>query len=384
MIVGDSISQGLEGDHTWRYRLRQHLSSTGANVNFVGPYTGTTQLPIALPAGWPDVAVPPVFDGAYRGGLSFDSDHFAQWGRQAHQAKDDIQTRVRQYRPDYLLVELGFNDLGWGVSNAAGLTADIKALIANARAAKPDIKILVANVVHRTPLPNLPGLDALINSYNSGLAAALQSVNTSASPVRLVDISSAYSPTADTYDGLHPNGLGDYKIARAFAGVLSGQFGLGGAFGAIPSSVPKLIPERPSMIFATPTDAGITVSWSHSFGASGYWFWMRDVTNGESFQRLPLPIPADSWKLTWVQVGHTYEFKVVPSRGNDNGPESAVASVVANPKTAAGPGSPYVTPGNGYITVGWLFDGSDKFEFCLVSVNGSLESPLSNCLRSSP
>ena len=26
MVVGDSISQGFEGDFSWRYRLKQHLN----------------------------------------------------------------------------------------------------------------------------------------------------------------------------------------------------------------------------------------------------------------------------------------------------------------------------------------------------------------------
>src|SRR6185369_8676253 len=41
MVVGDSITQGFEGDYTWRYRLASHLASTGGNTNFVGPNRGT-------------------------------------------------------------------------------------------------------------------------------------------------------------------------------------------------------------------------------------------------------------------------------------------------------------------------------------------------------
>src|SRR5689334_18678425 len=46
MIVGDSISEGLEDDFTWRYRLQQHLSQSGCPaVDFVGGYSGTNRLP---------------------------------------------------------------------------------------------------------------------------------------------------------------------------------------------------------------------------------------------------------------------------------------------------------------------------------------------------
>lgn len=45
MIVGDSISQGMEGDWTWRYRLWEWLDSQGEDFEFVGPWTGTRQPP---------------------------------------------------------------------------------------------------------------------------------------------------------------------------------------------------------------------------------------------------------------------------------------------------------------------------------------------------
>jgi len=44
MVVGDSISQGLDGDFTWRYRLSNHLLNGGANFVNVGPRTGTHDL----------------------------------------------------------------------------------------------------------------------------------------------------------------------------------------------------------------------------------------------------------------------------------------------------------------------------------------------------
>ena len=43
MIVGDSMTQGQEGDYTWRYRIWQWFKEQGVAVDFVGPYTGTVQ-----------------------------------------------------------------------------------------------------------------------------------------------------------------------------------------------------------------------------------------------------------------------------------------------------------------------------------------------------
>lgn len=353
MVVGDSISHGLEADYTWRYRLAQHLSS-GCLVDFVGPWSGTTVLPAAQPDGYPDVSAPPSFTGQYRDRLTFDSQHWSRWGRQLGEAKNEIRSAVTDHRPSHLLVELGFNDLGWGVTDPDGLIGSVRTFIGEARAARPDIRILFANVVHRTPLDNNPGLSTATDVYNGKLGPELQALSTAASPVALVDISGPYMPTADTYDGLHPNGRGEYKIAKAFADVLSSRFGIGPAFGTIPSSVPDVVPPTPASITGTPTDAGITVSWAHSVGAGGYWLYQRDATAGEAFSRSALQIPADSWKVGWLLRGHTYEFKVVAARGDATlSAASAVASAVADPKTADGPTNTTAYPGATSIQLSW-------------------------------
>jgi hypothetical protein len=353
MVVGDSISQGLEGDYTWRYRLAQHLAGSGRPVDFVGPYTGTTRVPATLPAGFPNTPTPPVFNGAYRDYMTFDSNHFAQWGRQAHQAMGDIRAQVAAYQPDYVLVELGFNDLGWGVSNPDGLIADMRTLIGEARAGRSGVQVLVANVVHREPLAQLPQLDAVINEYNGKLGPALAALSTAGQPVALVDISSGYAYATDAYDGLHPNNIGEYKIARAFANVLSSTFGFGSAFGAVPTVPVLLNPSTPAGITATATGTGILVSWSHSFGAGGYWFEQRLKDAGQAWQRAPLPIPADQWNTGWLTRGAEYEFRVLPVRGNLTGGASPVASAVANPLTANCPPNITTTPGTRSLTVSW-------------------------------
>lgn len=41
MVVGDSMTQGREGDWTWRYRIWQFFQHNQIAVDFVGPYIGT-------------------------------------------------------------------------------------------------------------------------------------------------------------------------------------------------------------------------------------------------------------------------------------------------------------------------------------------------------
>ena len=321
MIVGDSISHGLEGDYTWRYRLHEHLKTWRVDVDFVGPYRGTNVIPGSPPAA--SAIAAPAFHGAYRNGIAFDNDHLAVTGMQVSQFKNDVKAQVDRYHPDYLLVALGFNDLSWSGREPTAVVDDIAELVRNARAGRPDIRILVANVVHRTPLPHQPELAAIINGYNGKLKTLLAALSTTESPTRLVDVSPSYDPRRDSYDGLHPNLRGEFKIAHAFAEVLAGEFDLGGSFAAAPSSESDWIPQAPGWIRAQPTADGMRLEWEHSVGAAGYSLYVRDVTVGQPFQRAPLSVGADSWVHTQVVARHEYEFYVVPIRGIYEGPASS-------------------------------------------------------------
>jgi hypothetical protein len=56
MIVGDSISQGGEGDWTWRYRLWEWFRIQDIVVDFVGPFLGTRPQAVLSTVG--EVTVP--------------------------------------------------------------------------------------------------------------------------------------------------------------------------------------------------------------------------------------------------------------------------------------------------------------------------------------
>jgi hypothetical protein len=58
MVVGDSISQGGEGDRTWRYRLWEWFKVQDVVVDFVGPFLGTRPQAIAKDAGEVTIPVP--------------------------------------------------------------------------------------------------------------------------------------------------------------------------------------------------------------------------------------------------------------------------------------------------------------------------------------
>ncbi|PMD22319.1 SGNH hydrolase, partial [Hyaloscypha hepaticicola] len=268
MVVGDSISQGGEGDWTWRYRLWEWFKVQDVVVDFVGPFLGTR--PQAIDKNGYNNEIDPEFNPR----------HFTAVGRALWQDINLISPMVARYNPDYLLVLLGFNDmawqLGWHEATIHGdtLLANMEIFIARARAAKPDIKFVIGNVPQRAPLAG--DLFLMTSDYNRLLAEAIPKWSTETSPIELADLGASYRCETDecpsTFDGLHPSPLGDYQIARAFSRALIKGFKIGTDELAVPD--PADLPQR---AFSIPTNTKVmidtkwlNITWNLFYGAKGY------------------------------------------------------------------------------------------------------------------
>lgn len=350
MVMGDSISQGFEGDYTWRYRASKRLPG----FDFVGPHSGTHQVPASLPATWPDTPAPISFSGRYRPGIEFDSNHASQWGWQMEQAQYQVHPWVDTYDPTHLVVALGFNDLAWGVQTPDQLLDDVRTVVSEARKGNPSVKVLFTNVIQRRPLAGFPGIGPAISEYNAKLPAVINSLTTADSPVALADIASAVSYATDTYDGLHPNVRGEFKIAKAVVDRLKTAFGAGSGFGGLPATYPAALSMPARATRATRSGWGLKVSWGRTFGATGYRILRRDVTKKGKFKALPLPVPALSWTDRNLAAGHKFAYKVQPVRGDHRGKPGDFGVATAKPmpkvpnvRVSANPNKPY------QVTVRW-------------------------------
>jgi lysophospholipase L1-like esterase len=202
MVVGNSITHGYEADYTWRYRIWQWFKANDVPVEFVGPYQGTSPPDMAEPLNpaWmhdspaTSAFVEPKTNGRYAADVSpdFDSHHFSIWGFQVAQAKVLIREMAATYSPDIMLVELGFNDIGWFVNGPEGTLADMKAFIDNARSGKRDIKFAIANIPQRTFIGGRDDLPISTDKYNSMLGDACASWSTDQSPVKVVHLRETY------------------------------------------------------------------------------------------------------------------------------------------------------------------------------------------------
>jgi len=334
MVLGDSLASGMQDDYTWRWRLAEYLRRTGTPAEFVGPHTGTFSMyddPVllALVEGRPlptgAEAVNPM-TGTYREG-PFHGGHCAQPGWTAHAAKASVRERVAAERPDFLLVQLGFNDLAM-VGPPEQTLRDLAEIIAEARAAQPAVTILVANIAGATAWGN-EWFHQAVEEYNARLPAELAAHSSDRSPVALVDVHSGFDPADDTYDGIHPNPVGELAMADAFAQALRG-FGIGSGPLLKPALRPRELPlVQPEIIAARPQDSGVDVEWRRVPGASAYRVGWRDLTVDQPRRQGPIPVLGDHWRPQGLTAGHVYEFDVTAARGRRLGPRSKPRRVTA-------------------------------------------------------
>lgn len=354
MIVGDSMTQGQEGDFSWRYRLWQWLRSTpGPSIQFVGPFKGTQAQREPRPPqppsiiGEPDFDPGPSMDGAYAKDVDpaflDQSHHFSKWGYPAWQAKDAILEQVTTHQPDYLLVALGFNDMGWGFSDAVGTLVSITEIVAKARLAKHNIRIVLGTVPQRLHSDDNDDLAKKTRDYNAKLRHFVRTMNSSASPIKLAEFQQHYScgknNTEAAYDGLHPNAFGEVQIAKAYSEPLQ-AFGLRAPADSlhVPENVCEPALNNILALTATGSPMGVRVTWSPVFGARNYEIRHRVKDSGQGWETANADSPR--FDTVFTAAGVHWEYLVRPSRGVAEQFKGNWTSVVDAVARQAGPPAP--------------------------------------------
>ncbi|MGQ5636439.1 MULTISPECIES: GDSL-type esterase/lipase family protein [unclassified Streptomyces] len=218
MPVGDSMTIGSAGEHTWRYRLWRHLRETyGGPFTFVGPreelYDKAAEAPVSY-----DYADP-----------GFPRRHLAGWGEGWVHMTPLIGEAVRRHRADVLLVSLGLIDLGF-YTNAEQTAQNVRAFIASAREADPGIRMVLLPVIPNIRAQVDEPFAAQVDQFNDLLAKCAADLDERRSPILLAPRPEGYDIHADTYDGTHPNASGEHRIAAAFAGAMREAWGIGQAY----------------------------------------------------------------------------------------------------------------------------------------------------------
>ena len=187
MPLGDSITESLSPHNSYRYHLWHLLLNKDYRIDFVGSLHGVGGGPPANP--------------------DFDIDHEGHAGWRADEILANIQMWATQAAPDVVLLHIGTNDLCQRQSVASTVT-DIGHIIDVLRTVNPRIQILLAQLIGQASSSNC-GIPAL-NAQLPGLAADKTHPK---SPIVLVDQFTGFDPATMTYDGEHPNDIGDSRMA---------------------------------------------------------------------------------------------------------------------------------------------------------------------------
>ncbi|MEU8789897.1 SGNH/GDSL hydrolase family protein [Streptomyces sp. NPDC048643] len=218
MPVGDSMTIGSAGEHTWRYRMWQHLRTTyGGPFRIVGPretlYDMATGAPDSYEYADPD----------------FPRGHLAGWGEGWQHMAPVIGETVRAQRADVLLVSLGLIDLGF-YTNAVQTADNVRLFVAGARAANPRVRMVLLPVIPNVRATSDAPFAAEVAAFNELLAKTVADLDEPRSPLLLASPPPSYDITVDTYDGTHPNAGGEHKIAEGFAEAMHQAWSLGAPY----------------------------------------------------------------------------------------------------------------------------------------------------------
>ncbi len=198
MPLGDSITEAQGGYAAYRYWLWKDLENAGYPVDFVGSQYGVYS------------GSPPYTD--------YDQDHEGHWGWRADQILANIGSWAAASPPDIVLIHLGHNDL-WQGQSVISTIDELGQIIDTIRVVNPDATFLIAQVIPSTP----SALDS-IPFFNAQLPDLALLKNTEQSPVLVVDQHSGFDPWTDTYDGVHPNEIGEIKMADRWFAPLDSVF----------------------------------------------------------------------------------------------------------------------------------------------------------------
>lgn len=227
LFVGDSQTIGRAGDHTWRYRMWQHLgASYGGPFRIVGPRDGLYDPSTDSPASY--AYADPEFPLQARR-------HLAGWGEGWQHMVPLIGGAVRAGKAQVLLVALGLIDLGF-YTNSEQTAENVRGFFAEARAANPGVRAVVLPVIPNIRAEADPSFADEVDRFNVLLAKAVADLDSPRSPLLLASLPEglgdpdAYDIHRDTYDGTHPGPSGERKIAAAFATALHQGWDLGGPY----------------------------------------------------------------------------------------------------------------------------------------------------------
>ena len=190
VAIGDSITHGEVPYKSWRYWLWKSLLEAGVTFSWTG----------SMNSYWPGANQSHTFNN-----MTFPNHHEGHWGWRADQILAELEGWAQNYtcQPNCALVHLGTNDACQG--NDGQSTVDELLLVPEVlrRLGDSNMTVLLA-----LPIPTCCGM------VDGDLTPRIRAIGDDAPGRRfLVDQATGFDRTSMTYDGCHPNELGEQAMA---------------------------------------------------------------------------------------------------------------------------------------------------------------------------
>lgn len=186
LCIGDSITQGgnLNNEYTYRYPLQNKLSN---HPTIKADFIGTQTRGLNNNFQWPS---------------NFDPDHEGYYGRKTKEVADLVTSNIQALSTiDIAIIHLGTNDQD-EVSESS-ITQPINTIIHLLRSNNSEVKIIIIQI---------PGNENDEIHYLTWKVA--YDLNLANSEIKIIPLFLTWNIDEDTFDGAHPNVIGQGKIAN--------------------------------------------------------------------------------------------------------------------------------------------------------------------------
>jgi lysophospholipase L1-like esterase len=236
MCLGDSITDGFGGFASYRYHLWRDLQASGVAVDFVGPRSLTGYNIEYAPGVRPDTGQFGYYNEFW---ALFDRDQAGFSGATTGELETRVSQLAMDYFPDIVLIHAGGNDIARIQSPLNPLVVaeqNLRDIISLFRQHNPAIKVLLSTNI---PRGDDPVWANLVPQLNVRIAMIASQMNTTQSPVRLVDMFTGYDLNSMMQgDRLHPNTAGEQFMADIWRRELTSLLAVPAPCPSIPSPTP--------------------------------------------------------------------------------------------------------------------------------------------------
>lgn len=294
MCLGNSITQGNLEHPGYKYRLWQKLVDAGVDFEFVGSHDVNNG---GTPAVKGEVRNGKVFTNRNEGHWGWRTDEILN-GEDGGSSTNNLSVWLQSYTPDIVLMHLGTNDVFQQQSISSTLD-ELRTVAAQLRSKNPNVVILMAKLIPAYDQVAGPDIAASIEELNTYLPSLAEELHTTASPVVLVDQYTNFNATtgADTWDGIHPNGSGEEKMATIWYNAMQ------------PYITP--LPVELSYFEARAGNSGeVQLQWATASEQDNAYFAVQRSADGITFKELARVQGAGN---SAVQQNYTYTDTLAPA-----------------------------------------------------------------------